>query len=207
MKVTIFYSWQSDLPNSTNRGFIERALHKAVETIKAEDEMVIDPCVERDVQGETGTPDIAQSIFRKIDECRIFVGDTSIINPRTKKDRKTPNPNVLLELGYAARSLTWEYVICVYNTAYGGVKNLPFDLQTRLMCTYSATEEQATKSEERDKLTAKLKAALLPMLQRITHKVVEGPHEPGVSSFGFLCSYLCRRQKSHEPTPVDRVAA
>jgi hypothetical protein len=173
MKVTIFYSWQSDLPNNTNRGLIERALHKAVESIKAEAEMVIVPCVERDVQGETGTPDIAHAIFRKIDQCRIFVGDVSIINPTTTTDRKTPNPNVLLELGYAAKTLTWDYVVCVYNMAFGSVKDLPFDLQTRLMCTYSATEEQATKSEERDKLTTKLKATLLPMLRRITDKVVE----------------------------------
>jgi hypothetical protein len=172
MKVTIFYSWQSDLPNNTNRGFIERALSKAIESIKAEAEMVIDPCLERDVQGETGTPDIAQTIFRKIDECRIFVGDVSIINPTTQIDRKTPNPNVLLELGYAARTLSWDYVICIYNTAFGDIKDLPFDLLTKLMCVYTVTKDQGEKSEEREKLTSKLKAALLPMLQRITHKIV-----------------------------------
>jgi hypothetical protein len=173
MKVTIFYSWQSDLPNNTNRGFIERALHKAVESIKAEAEMVIEPCVDRDVQGETGAPDIAQTIFRKIDECRIFVADVSIINSTTTTDRKTPNPNVMLELGYAANRLTWDYVVCVYNTAFGSVKDLPFDLLTKLMCVYSVTEEQVGKAEERDRLTSKLKAFLLPMLQRITQKVVE----------------------------------
>jgi hypothetical protein len=126
MRVTIFYSWQSALPNNTNRGFIERALNKAVDSIKAEAEMVIEPCVERDVQGIPGTPDIAQTIFRKIDECRIFVGDVSIINSTATTDRKTPNPNVLIELGYAAKALTWDYVVCVYNTTFGSVKDLPF---------------------------------------------------------------------------------
>ena len=135
--------------------------------------MVIEPCMERDVQGETGTPDIAQTIFRKIDECRIFVGDVSIINPTSLTDRKTPNPNVLLELGYAARTLSWDYVICVYNTAFGNIKDLPFDLLTKLMCVYSVTEDQDVKAEERDKLTSKLKSSLLPMLQRITHKIVQ----------------------------------
>jgi hypothetical protein len=173
MRVTIFYSWQSALPNNTNRGFIERALNKAVESIKAEVEMAVEPCIERDVQGIPGTPDIAQTIFRKIDECRIFVGDVSIINSSATTDRETPNPNVLIELGYAAKALTWNYVVCVYNTAFGGVKDLPFDLQTRLMCTYSASEEQDKKSEERDVLASKLKAALIPMLRQITHKVVE----------------------------------
>jgi hypothetical protein len=36
MRVTIFYSWQSDLPNNTNRGFIERALEKAIASIGTE---------------------------------------------------------------------------------------------------------------------------------------------------------------------------
>ena len=173
MKVTIFYSWQSDLPNNTNRGFIERALNKAVESIKAEAEMVIDPCVERDVQGETGTPDIAHAIFRKIDKCRIFVGDVSIINPTATTDRKTPNPNVLLELGYAAKMLTWDYVICVYNTAFGSVKDLPFDLLTKLMCVYSVTEEEQNKSDERGKLASKLKSALVPILTRLAVNIAE----------------------------------
>lgn len=203
MKVTIFYSWQSASPNNTNRGFIEKALHKAIEAIKAEDEMVIDPCVERDVQGIPGTPDIAQAIFRKIDQCRIFVGDVTIINPSTSSDRKTPNPNVLIELGYAAKALTWDYVICIYNTAFGSVKDLPFDLQTRLMCTYSASEEQENKSEERDKLASKLRGALLPMLQQITHKFIEDstpkqllPDQAGAKAKEFLSDERYRIQLS-----------
>ena len=32
----IFYSWQSDLANSTNRGFIEDCLKKAVKNLKKE---------------------------------------------------------------------------------------------------------------------------------------------------------------------------
>ena len=34
MKRTIFYSWQSDLSNSTNRGFIEECIEKAIKEIK-----------------------------------------------------------------------------------------------------------------------------------------------------------------------------
>src|SRR5262245_6229364 len=133
MKVTVFYSWQSDLPNNTNRGFIQRALEKAIESIKAQEELVIEPCLERDTAGVSGTPDIASTIFRKIDECHIFVGDVSIINPKTRSRRKTPNPNVLLELGYAAKKLTWDNVICVFNTASGKLGELPFDLRLRRM--------------------------------------------------------------------------
>lgn len=173
MRVTIFYSWQSDLPNNTNRGFIERALVKAIESIKTEEELVIEPCLERDTTGVSGTPDIASTIFRKIDECHIFIGDVSIINPKTRTGRKTPNPNVLLELGYAAKRLTWDNVVCVFNTACGKTEDLPFDLRLRRMSLYSATSEEENKAEERDRLASKLREALRPILQRLNQQVQE----------------------------------
>jgi hypothetical protein len=173
MKVTVFYSWQSDLPNNTNRGFIQRALEKAIESIKAQEELVIDPCVERDTAGVSGTPDIASTIFCKIDECHIFVGDVSIINTKTRSGRKTPNPNVLLELGYAAKKLTWDNVVCVFNTAFGKTEELPFDLRLRRMALYSVTEEQKIKAEERDRLASVFQTALQPILLRLNKKVQE----------------------------------
>jgi hypothetical protein len=171
MRVTIFYSWQSDLPNNTNRGFIERALSKAIEAIKAEEELVIDPCLERDTAGVPGTPDIAATIFQKIDECHVFVGDVSIINSKAPTDRKTPNPNVLLELGYAAKRLTWDNVICVFNKAFGKTDDLPFDLRLRRMCVYSAAKEGEVKAEEREKLALRFQQALQPIIQRIDKQV------------------------------------
>ena len=36
MKVNIFYSWQSDLPNSKNRNLIESCLRKAIRLLKDE---------------------------------------------------------------------------------------------------------------------------------------------------------------------------
>lgn len=173
MKVTVFYSWQSDLPNNTNRSFVQRALEKAIESLKTEEELVIEPCLERDTVGVSGSPDIASTIFRKIDDCHIFVGDVSIINPKTRSGRKTSNPNVLLELGYAAKKLTWDNVICVFNSVYGRTEDLPFDLRLRRMALYSVTEEQESKAEERDRLTLVLRAALLSILIRLNQQVQE----------------------------------
>lgn len=34
MKCTIFYSWQSDLPNKDNRSFIENCIEKAIKKDK-----------------------------------------------------------------------------------------------------------------------------------------------------------------------------
>ena len=53
MSNTIFYSWQSDLPNSTNRSFIQKALAGAV--AKLQDEPSIEGIeVDRDTLGTTG---------------------------------------------------------------------------------------------------------------------------------------------------------
>jgi hypothetical protein len=36
MKSIVFYSWQSDLPNATNRGFIQQALDNVARAITAD---------------------------------------------------------------------------------------------------------------------------------------------------------------------------
>ena len=77
MSDTIFYSWQSDLPNRTNRGLIQSALEGAVKDIRSDESVMIDPVVDRDTLGEPGAPDIVATIFRKIDNSAIFVCDVS----------------------------------------------------------------------------------------------------------------------------------
>lgn len=70
------------------------------------------------IREETGMPDITESIFTKISNSSVFIADISIINDAWI-NRKTPNPNVLIELGYAARTLGWDKIICIFNSDYG----------------------------------------------------------------------------------------
>lgn len=145
----IFYSWQSDLPNKNNRSFIEECIKKTVKKYK--DTITIE--ADRDVKNNTGSPDIANTIFDKIDECDLFIADVSIINKskckliRTKS-KPTPNPNVLLELGYAASVLGWDRVVCIYNTDYSELDSLPFDLRQHRITSYSLSGKK--KSDVRD---------------------------------------------------------
>jgi hypothetical protein len=127
---TIFNSWQSDLPNSTNRGFIEDCLLRAIKEVRADEELKLDPCLDRDTSGVPGSPDIAATIFEKIKAADIFVGDVSVIN-QGATGRPTPNPNVLIELGYAAGRLGWDQIICVLSKATGSINDLPFDIRPR----------------------------------------------------------------------------
>jgi hypothetical protein len=80
MKHVVFYSWQSDLPNGTNRSLIENALEMAVENLKNDDDLRVEPVLDRDTTGVAGSPDIAQTIFSKIHNATAFVCDVSIIN-------------------------------------------------------------------------------------------------------------------------------
>lgn len=173
----IFYSWQSDLANSTNRGFIEKALRNAAKMIKSDETIEVEPVIDRDTVGVPGSPDIANTIFSKIEEAKIFVCDVSIINGADIKliedlkadgklelsfatPRPVPNPNVLIELGYAIKKLTWERVIMVMNTAYGEPRLLPFDLGLKRATTYCMPIEQANRATARKELEKTLIDAL-----------------------------------------------
>lgn len=137
MKRTIFYSWQSDLPNSSNRGLIKEALENAIKSLKREDSYTINPRIDQDTKNTAGSPDIAETIFGKIALADIFIADVSIIN-KDSADKKTPNPNILIELGYAVSNLGWDKIILVQNSAYGGPESLPFDLRGRRTVQYDA---------------------------------------------------------------------
>ncbi len=163
MEVNIFYSWQSDLPNNTNRGFIQDCLEKAIKHLTQE-KVHLEIAVDRDTKGVSGTPDIASSIFSKIDNATVFIADISIINSQSS-DRKTPNPNVLIELGYAAKTLSWNNIISIFNTEFGMVEELPFDLRFRRQLNYKI-ENKKNKSADRARLIEIFKTELTLIIHK-----------------------------------------
>ncbi len=165
MKKTVFYSWQSDLPNASNRSFIENALKDAAKEIIADDNIDIEPVIDRDTLGAIGAPDISVTIFSKIASAELFVADISFIGK--VKNKCVPNPNVLIELGYALHAKGSEALILIFNTAYGKLERLPFDLKMKRILTYNATEGEVDRSVARMALTRDLKAALLAGFSRI----------------------------------------
>jgi hypothetical protein len=154
----IFYSWQSDLPNKTNRGFISDALALAVKELHRDPEVGVEPVIDRDVAGTPGSPDIAHTILAKIKDSEIFVGDVSIVNRGAP--RPTPNPNVLIELGYAMAALGTERIVMVLNAAYGGPELLPFDLRQRIAVVYTMPEDADERASVRRDLSKRLENAL-----------------------------------------------
>ncbi len=152
----VFYSWQSDLPNATNRSFILQALENAAKALRNDGSLQVEPVIDRDTFGVPGSPNISETIFGKIDQATVFVCDISIINQdvlsHTPGARLTPNPNVLLELGYALKRLGDKQIILVLNDVYGGPELLPFDLRMRRVVRYHMVEEEQNRASERKRL-------------------------------------------------------
>jgi len=156
----IFYSWQSDLSNNTNRTFIETALQRAVKELAQDPEIQESPRVDRDTSGVPGTPDIANAILEKIEAADVCVFDVSIVARNER--RAFPNPNVLIELGYALRAHSSERIILVFNSATGKPReDLPFDLGLKRAMEYETPEGgHVDRSADRAALTKSFVAAL-----------------------------------------------
>lgn len=173
----IFYSWQSDTPTASGKNLVARAIGDAIATLNAQAE--VEPAqrdfrdellaLDSDTSGEPGSPPIVATIFNKIDRATAFVSDLTYVAARDD-GRRMPNPNVLLEHGWALKSLSWRAVISVLNTANGHPKDhpLPFDLQHSrgpifFECPDSADDE--TRGAVRKTLTKALVQRLRAVLE------------------------------------------
>ena len=184
VSITVFYSWQTDSPSTMNRNFIENALKRAIRKLKADAEVVNsmrghDMVLDKDTKGLPGTPPIVQAIFDKIDNCAVFVPDLTFV-AKTLEDRSVPNPNVLIEYGWALKSRGVARMVPVMNTAFGepSWESLPFNMRhLKWPLTYELAEG-AERSEVRKKLVGDLADAI--------RAVVEGdPAEASISAPEF----------------------
>jgi hypothetical protein len=154
MPRTLFFSWQSDTSARIGLEFIEEALGLAIAALAEDaaiekairDEGLI---VDRDTQGVPGVPPIVDTIFSKIDQAAIFVPDLTFVGKRID-GLPTPNPNVLVEYGWALKSLGFARIIPIMNVAFGEPtpETMPFDMRHLRYphCTYDLPEGA---SEER----------------------------------------------------------
>ena len=135
MPVTLFYSWQSDLSPDVTRDFIRDALVIAIGIVNRD--LAIEEAlrITSDTQDEPGHPSIFATILTKIDQSAVFVPDVSIVaeisGEGRDKGKGVFNPNVAIEYGYALKALGPERMIPVMNTAFGGLRKLPFDMAHR----------------------------------------------------------------------------
>jgi chaperonin GroEL len=169
---TVFYSWQSDNPSKTNRHFIQSALDKAVKSLASKGSIAVDPVIDRDTRNVAGAPRIVDTIFSKIESAAIFVADVTFVaktqGEMVKGSKALPNPNVMMELGYALKVLGDKRLVLIANTAFGRIEDAPFDLLGRRILSYNLAEKhlgddaesKQIRKQVREQLQADLEGAL-----------------------------------------------
>ena len=170
MTGTVFFSWQSDLPETRNTIFW--ALERAVRDLNRGGTLEEALRVDQDTDKVAGWPDIAATILEKIEGCELFVADLTPINGPDPEARLTPNPNVMLELGYAlATGMGRTRIVCIVNDAYlpeGDLSRLPFDVRGSRPLSFSLQDpaKRGVKEGREDPLRTAARESLAKALKR-----------------------------------------
>ena len=162
---TVFYSWQSDLPRKSTRDVVRASAAIAVAGLARDVAVEDSPRLDEALLGEAGTPAIAATIYRKIKRSAIFIADVTAVGATTPRDGRSPkklcNPNVLVELGYAAATIGWDRIVLIMNTHYGSPESIPFDIRyRRFPVTYKLGPESAKRDEVAQSLSKEVQYCL-----------------------------------------------
>ena len=208
MVFTIFYAWQSDTPKKLSRNLIRAALNDAADQLNA-DTKIVDAVrevkIDQDTQGVPGSPPVAETILGKIRECDVFVSDLTFVEGGTD-GRKTPNPNVLIEYGYALHCLGDQRVVAVFNEAFGKAQDLPFDLSHRRWpIRYMAANDEDTEEarEQRRQARRTLASALTMAIRAMIRSFAQEAAHEEVADTDVVAFKETSRQEFREPQEND----
>jgi hypothetical protein len=169
----VFFSWQADRSGREGRNLIEQALKDAIARIG--DDATLESAVrenielDKDTIGVAGSPPVLETILRKIDRAAAFVPDLTFVS-KSDKGKLSPNPNVIMEYGWALKALGDSRIVPVMNTAYGDPKEvpMPFNLAHRRFPISYQLAEGAAPEERRanqHELAKELEGALRLVLK------------------------------------------
>jgi hypothetical protein len=186
---TLFYAWQSDHDPKANRYLIRDAAHLAIKELASGAIIEEAPRLDADTQRVAGTPEVAATIFSKIDRSGLFLADVSFVGKSVDNDA-LPNSNVLIELGYAAARIGWSRIILVMNTAFGTPDKLVFDLRHRRwpIVYHLETTEKSDIKEQRSRLAAELKAAIISAASQEHTEVLNMIEKLDLHCLGWMSS-------------------
>ncbi len=224
MPTRIFYSWQSDRPNETNKDFIKIALDEAKNKINQDLQLLGDSersvFIDHDSLNVPGMPALTETIKAKIRDSAAVVLDLTFIGRVTdategqnvaKLGRHVSNPNVLLEYSYAEAHLTDSALVSVLNTSFGEPKNnMPFDMaHKRWPILYDAPDgekyedaRQAATNHLVNELVSNLKPIIQAYLDR-PRNLQNKTHEQQAVE-GGSCFVESGHKLATVKTPADR---
>lgn len=191
MDVTVFYAWQDDRPGKLNRYLIRDAANDACQRISDDPGNDFTVHLDQDTKGRPGMCDIPNTILEKIRECDVLLADLTFVgttDPEVTPRKQIPNPNVLMELGYAVgckatdESDGFERVIGVMNVAYGKPEEQMFDIKRRRPICYELPQDSGKDEIQRARksLGKHIEAALRTILGEA---VLPGKGEIGAQRF------------------------
>lgn len=167
-KITVFYSWQSDLPKDTNQNGIRLAIKSSFPLIEfmIED---LDISLDEATSNTPGSPYIPGEIVKKISKSDVFICDLTPIGESHENNKKIANPNVLIELGHAIAELGWDRIVILFNTDYGKVPDdLPFDVDKHRVTPFKITDK--SDKSGKNQLTQVLKDAIKLIIEKNPNK-------------------------------------
>jgi hypothetical protein len=213
MKLTIFYSWQTQTDTKYNKNFINSCLEKAVKQLKnfpllnnVKFEII------EGVRDKPGSPPVAWTITEEsIRRSDIFIADVSVTNYKkpfwpswimklfsVSMLRPMVNNNVMVEYGVAMAKLGTERIISVSNSVYGSpkenVENLPFDIRAlRFPIEYNYDKSSTERDSVQKALIEDFKKAIRTVaIHALEHYKTQ--HKPFLSWEGWQ-SYIPQHQK------------
>jgi hypothetical protein len=157
MAYKVFFSFQMDTEDKYGKGFIQNAIEIAIQKLKDES---IEVTLDFGFRKTPGTPLLIDEMLKKSTESDMVIVDLTFTSAKewlqAKKykvfgkelrllnkveDKKSPNPNVLLETGYAWAKKGTYRTLAVMNDAFGTPEELPVDLEGfRWGITYNLNE-------------------------------------------------------------------
>ena len=170
----VFYSWQSDLPDVTNRQAIRSGLRTASNKFEGENP-TMRVNIDEATRGEPGSPNIPATIMEKIRSCDAFVCDITTINSSAAADfRRVPNPNVAFELGFAVATVGWSRIVMLFNTAVARVEEAPFDFDRHKILPYKIEISDPKNKGSQAQLAASLGQAIATIAKHKPTKPFSG---------------------------------
>jgi len=131
--------------------------------------------IDADTEGVLGHVPVTETILKKISVCDAFVPDLTFV-AETPDGKLIPNPNVMLEYGYALSSRTFSIMIPVMNTAYGPPEKLPFDMghaRHPIAFNLSSTAKTAERRAARSSLAQEFERILRLMIDAAEFQKME----------------------------------
>jgi hypothetical protein len=172
----IFYSWQADLPDETNRRLIRETLRMASSRLEEEfSNAALHIILDEATRGRAGSPNIPFTILDKIKNSDAFVCDITTINKSAPVgQRRVPNPNVIFELGYAVAYLGWDRIVMLFNTFHGAFPDdAPFDIDRQRASLYDFNLPETTGKKLTNKQLMTRKEPLVDLLFTALKEIVE----------------------------------